>query len=133
MKLKKRNKMETFSKLRPPEAVRIKAKIVEPLAALTSSTTSVSSQCPQQQQQQQSHPLVDNFLSGNVDELLKYDNDRRISSTSQVSSMSSSSSQSGALQQTFRVCDVKKFCVDPQITSFEVLSNLISQAFAIKW
>lgn len=73
--------------------------------------------------------------------------DRRISSASQVSTISTSSSSctsygggsvsSAPPHQTNhtsdqRICELKKFCVDPQVTSFDVLRDLIAHAFAIK-
>jgi hypothetical protein len=34
--------------------------------------------------------------------------------------------------QSYTICDVKKFCVDPEITSFDVLKKMVAQAFAIR-
>jgi hypothetical protein len=78
--------MEPFSKLRPPDAVRIKVRIVEKF----DDTCSISS----------------NMSTGTT--------------ATNVSSFSKSSFKNS-----------KKFCVDPQITSYEILTNLIAQAFGI--
>jgi hypothetical protein len=34
--------------------------------------------------------------------------------------------------QSYKVVDIKKFCVDPQVTSFDVLAKLVAQAFGLK-
>lgn len=118
--------METFSKLQPPEAVRIKVKLIEKQATASCKPSS-SSSSPK---------------------------DRRTSSSSQISTISTSSCTSSASasssstsssssavafnhdptssSSSYRIRELKKFCVDPQVTSFDVLTDLIAQAFAIK-
>ncbi|CAF1017040.1 unnamed protein product, partial [Brachionus calyciflorus] len=86
------NKMETFSKLRPPDAVRIKAKLLEKKSE--SSDPSPGSQ-----------------------DLTSCDESPRTKSS---------------IDTNYRVKQIKKFCVDPLITSYDILFNLISQAFGIK-
>ena len=88
--------MDKFSKLRPPDAVRIKVKIVssllnEQVADCSSTATTNESSIGSQHQH---HQHLDAHLMSKVNE-------------------------------------TKKFCVDPQITSYEILTNLISQAFGL--
>jgi hypothetical protein len=82
--------METFSKLRPPDAVRIKVKIVE-----------------------KSNVDIDNKEN-------KCQNQTQLNNKQQLQ------------QQRRQLGESKKFCVDPQITSYDILTSLIAQAFAIQ-
>ena len=114
--------METFSRLNPPDAVRLKVKVVEKLTnndtgpdtyqansiSKSSSSSNLSSTGPQQQQQ---HTILSN----------NHQNEKNINPNRHIK----------ILNQIYRVTEVKKFCVDPQITSFEILTNLIAQAFGI--
>lgn len=155
--------METFSKLRPPEAVRIKAKLVEPISSSPSppSNNKFNNYNNQEQQSYMHHPL-EQLLNGNeqpdvvVTQVQTNSSssasgvchkDRRISSASQISTVSSSSCTSYASSScvptstsvtaaglsSYRISELKKFCVDPQVTSFDVLTDLIAHAFDIKW
>ncbi len=81
--------MEPFSKLRPPDSIRIKARLAESL-------------------------------------------DDTCSINSNLSTVTTSSSDGTLNGYNAFFKNSKKFCVDPEITSYEVLLNLIAQAFGIK-
>ena len=83
--------MEPFSKLRPPDAVRIKVKIAQVFNYIDHVNNSYKSQCS------------------------------TIAASNTISSTCSNASS----------INCKKFCVDPQITSYEILVDLIAQAFCI--
>lgn len=142
--------METFSKLRPPEAVRIKAKLIESSSNNDQETSSSRLDCDHNHNNSPVHHL-DECVEGGIrraSTMSSRNKDRRISSASQVSTISTSSSSctsygggsvssSAPPHQTNptsdqRICELKKFCVDPQVTSFDVLRDLIAHAFAIK-
>ena len=81
--------MEPFSKLRPPDSIRIKVKMADSL-------------------------------------------DDTCSINSNLSTLTSSSAEStnGGYNALFK--NSKKFCVDPEITRYEILLNLIAQAFGLQ-
>lgn len=110
--------METFSKLRPPDAVRIKVKIIEPTTAAVAGPGITIASTEQTKNDSKSF-----YLSSSCANLV---------AAVQDPSISNKSSPQTAAQQ-YRIVETKKFCVDPQITSFDILYNLIAQAFNIKW
>ena len=145
--------METFSKLRPPEAVRIKAKLIESSSSNNDQETSSPRLDCDHNHNNSPVQHLDECVEGGCERgirrasTMSRNKDRRISSASQVSTISTSSSSctsygggsvsSAPPHQTNhtsdqRICELKKFCVDPQVTSFDVLRDLIAHAFAIK-
>ncbi len=81
--------MEPFSKLRPPDSIRIKVRLAE------------------------SH-------------------DDTCSINSNISTVISSADECTPNGYSLFFKNSKKFCVDPEITSYEILLNLIAQAFGLK-
>lgn len=104
--------METFSKLSPPETVRIKAKVNLILLIKI---------------------LKNIFKFLNLHKLVERLNDNisLYSMSSTTSGYLTSSNVSPTSSGSSRLSDSVKFCVDPQRTSFSILRSLISQAFQI--
>jgi hypothetical protein len=87
--------MEPFSKLRPPDTIRIKVRLAEWAMADTQSINS------------------------------------NLSTMTTASTSSCANNSNSSLNEAFNH-NSKKFCVEPQITSYEILLDLIRDSFSLK-
>lgn len=134
--------METFSKLNPPDAVRIKIRVVEKLEL-----NEIQHHHHHQHHHSDSYETTSNSSSSSIFATVPPSalHDPANNRANNITIINNNNNDYNTINfnnpnkflrvgdQPYRVLEIKKFCVDPQITSYDILTNLIAQAFGIKW
>ena len=110
--------MDNFSKLRPPDAIRIKVRVITAYSPKSLNDGVTTSTC-RNEASESSSPSFQRPRS------------MQISSTDLNAQLNTAHLLTVA-NNTYQIVDAKKLFVDPQMTSYEMLSGLIVQAFDIK-
>ena len=118
--------MDTFSKLRPPDAIRIKVKLI-------SLEPTKSGSHDNQKNDFESSPVVLDKIVANtkLNELTSAQPPPTLTQTPNCTNTANKNLDANA-KLSFKVISAKKLFVDPQMTSYDMLHNLIVHAFDIK-